>query len=109
MAKDTKAKAAPKVEETTEAERNARKTMEGVVVSDKMNKTRIVTVQRAFRHPFYEKIMKKSSKFAVHDEGNDSHEGDLVEIMSTRPLSKSKRWRIVRVVKAAPRVAEVKA
>ena len=89
--------------------RNARKTMEGVVVSDKMNKTRIVTVARSFRHPFYEKIMKKQSKFAVHDEKNDSREGDLVEIMSTRPLSKSKRWRLVRVIKAAPRVVEAKA
>src|SRR5260370_41452699 len=84
--------------------RNSRKTLEGVVVSDKMNKTRIVTVERSFRHPFYEKIMKKQSKFAIHDEANESKEGDLVEIMSTRPLSKSKRWRLVRIVKAAPRV-----
>ena len=52
-----------------------------------MNKTRIVTVARLVRHPFYEKVMKKSSKFAAHDEDNSSHEGDLVEIMSTRPLS----------------------
>jgi len=95
--------------EETQAERNARKTMEGIVVSAKMDKTRIVTVERSFRHPFYEKIMKKQSKFAVHDEKNDSHEGDLVEIMSTRPLSKTKRWRLVRVVKAAPKVAEAKA
>ena len=94
--------------EPQEEVRNARKTLEGVVVSDKMNKTRIVTVERAFRHPFYEKIMKKSSKFAVHDEGNDSKAGDLVEIMSTRPISKSKRWRLVRVVKASPKLAEVK-
>jgi small subunit ribosomal protein S17 len=111
MAKDKKAKAAAVVPAAVaeEAERTARKRFEGVVVSDKMNKTRIVTVERSFRHPFYEKIMKKSSKFAVHDETNDSHEGDVVEIMSTRPISKSKRWRLVRVVKAAPRVAEVKA
>ena len=95
--------------EASEQERRQRKTMEGVVVSDKMNKTRIVSVERTFRHPFYEKIMKKQSKFAVHDEGNDSHEGDLVEIVSTRPLSTSKRWRLVRVVKAVPRIAEAKA
>ena len=107
MVKDTKVKPAPQAE--TDAERNTRKTMEGVVVSDKMNKTRIVTVNRTFRHPFYEKIMRKQSKFAVHDEKNDSHEGDLVEIMSTRPISKSKRWRLIRVVKAAPRVVEAKA
>jgi small subunit ribosomal protein S17 len=95
--------------EPVELDRNARKTLEGVVVSDKMNKTRIVTVSRSFRHPFYEKIMKKQSKFAVHDETNEAKEGDLVEIASTRPISKSKRWRLVRVVKAAPRVAEAKA
>jgi len=113
MAKKQKAAVAPAPApvqtEPENLERNARKTMEGVVVSDKMDKTRIVTVERSFRHPFYEKIMKKQSKFAVHDEKNDSHEGDLVEIMSTRPLSKSKRWRLVRVVKAAPKVAEAKA
>ena len=100
---------APAKTEAPIEDRNARKTLEGVVVSDKMNKTRIVTVERSFRHPFYEKIMKKSSKFAFHDEANESKEGDLVEIASTRPLSKSKRWRLVRVVKAAPKAAEAKA
>jgi small subunit ribosomal protein S17 len=109
MAKKQKAAVAEAPVPAPEEERNARKTMEGIVVSDKMDKTRIVTVERSFRHPFYEKIMKKQSKFAVHDEKNDSHEGDLVEIMSTRPLSKSKRWRLVRIVKAAPKVAEAKA
>mgnify|MGYP001615766494 CR=1 FL=1 len=86
-------------------ERNSRKTFEGVVVSDKMNKTRTVTVARLVKHPFYEKVMKKSSKFSVHDEQNQSHEGDLVQIASTRRLSKNKRWRLVRIVKAAPRLA----
>ncbi len=89
-------------------ERNGRKVFEGVVVSDKMSKTRTVAVFRLVRHHFYEKVSKKRSKFSVHDESNASHEGDLVEIMSTRPLSKTKRWRLVRVIKAAPRVAEVK-
>jgi small subunit ribosomal protein S17 len=94
---------------TTEAEeRNSRKTFEGTVVSDKMNKTRTVRVERLVQHKFYEKIMRKSSKFSVHDEENASHAGDLVEIMSTRPLSKTKRWRLVRIIKAAPRMAEVK-
>ena len=88
--------------------RNSRKTFEGIVVSDKMSKTRVVKVARLVRHTCYDKVMRKSSKFAVHDEGNQSKEGDLVEIMSTRPLSKTKRWRLVRVVKAAPKVAEVK-
>ena len=110
MAKKQEKAAAPvAAPEPVEEERHDRKTMEGVVVSDKMNKTRIVTVERKFRHPFYEKIMKKISKFAIHDEANESKEGDLVEIMSTRPLSKSKRWRLVRIVKAAPKVAEAKA
>ncbi len=84
-----------------EETRNQRKRLEGVVLSDRMTKTRVVVVQRLVRHPFYEKIMTKKSKFFVHDEANASHEGDLVEIASTRPLSKNKRWRLVRVVKAA--------
>ena len=93
-------------QETSGAEeRHGRKTFEGVVVSDKMDKTRVVSVARLVRHPFYEKVTKKRSKLAVHDEGNTSREGDLVEISSTRPLSKTKRWRLVRVIKAAPRVA----
>lgn len=96
-------------ENTEVPERNDRKTFEGTVVSDKMDKTRIVTVARLVRHPFYEKVTKKSSKFSAHDETNQSRQGDLVEIASTRPLSKTKRWRVVRVIKAAPRVAEVKA
>lgn len=85
--------------------RNRRRVIEGVVVSDKMDKTRVVDVERRVRHPFYEKIMTKHSKFYVHDEGNESHAGDLVEIMSMRPLSRLKRWRLVRIVKAAPRTA----
>jgi len=89
-------------------ERGRRKTMEGVVVSDKMDKTRVVRVTRSVRHPFYQKVMTKSSKFHVHDEGNQAREGDLVEIASTRPLSKLKRWRLVRVVKSAPKAAEAK-
>ncbi len=86
-----------------EIDRGNRKSLEGVVVSDKMNKTRVVRVSRSVRHPFYEKIMKKSKKFHAHDENNETREGDVVEITSTRPLSKLKRWRIVRVVKAAPK------
>jgi small subunit ribosomal protein S17 len=82
--------------------------MEGVVVSDKMDKTRTVRVTRSILHPFYGKVMTKSSKFHVHDENNQSREGDTVEIASTRPLSKLKRWRLVRVVKAAPKAAEAK-
>ena len=87
----------------TTLERGKRKTFSGIVVSDRMAKTRIVSVRRLVRHPFYEKIMKKSSRFSVHDESNQSHEGDLVEIMGSRPISRTKRWRLVRIIKAAPR------
>ena len=101
----TKTAAAPTPQAAPE-ERAHRKTMEGVVVSDKMDKTRVVRVTRTVRHPFYLKVMTKSSKFHVHDESNQSKEGDVIEIASTRPLSKLKRWRLVRVVKAAPRAVE---
>lgn len=98
----TKTAAAPAAT-AEDLDRGNRKTLEGVVVSDKMNKTRTVRVSRSVRHPFYEKIMKKSKKFHAHDENNEAREGDIVEITSTRPLSKLKRWRIVRIVKAAPK------
>ncbi len=84
-------------------ERSKRKTFSGIVISDKMNKTRIVEVTRLVRHPFYEKIVKKCSRFGVHDETNQSRQGDRVEISSSRPLSRTKRWRLVRVIEAAPR------
>ncbi len=98
----TKTTASPNAPVET-LDRGGRKSLEGIVVSDKMNKTRVVRVSRSVRHPFYEKIMKKSKKFHAHDENNEAREGDVVEIASTRPLSKLKRWRIVRVVKAAPK------
>jgi small subunit ribosomal protein S17 len=81
----------------------------GVVVSDKADKTRVVSVQRTVRHARYEKIVRRRSKFYVHDEKNESHVGDLVEIMGTRPLSKLKRWRLVRVVKTAPKAVQMAA
>jgi small subunit ribosomal protein S17 len=87
----------------TTVERSKRKILSGVVVSDRMNKTRVVEVLRLVRHPFYEKIIRKSNRFSAHDETNQSHEGDLVEIMGSRPISRTKRWRVVRVIKAAPR------
>jgi len=104
----TKTAAAPAPTTPAVEDRSQRKTMEGVVVSDKMDKTRTVRVTRTVKHPFYQKVMTKTSKFHVHDETNQSREGDQVEIASTRPLSKLKRWRLVRVVKAAPRAAEAK-
>jgi small subunit ribosomal protein S17 len=77
---------------------NERKKRRGVVVSDKMNKTAIVMVERAFAHPKYGKLVKKRKKYYAHDESKVAKEGDLVEIIETRPLSKLKRWRVAEVV-----------
>ncbi|GBG55988.1 30S ribosomal protein S17 [bacterium BFN5] len=82
-------------------ERNERKTRIGKVVSDKMDKTVVVAIERLVQHPLYKKSMKKTVKFKAHDENNDSHIGDTVEIMETRPLSKDKRWRVVEVLERA--------
>ena len=78
--------------------RNARKRREGVVVSDKMNKTRVVKVSWHSRHFRYQKVMRRYTQLYAHDEKNDSHMGDRVEVMETRPLSKLKRWRVTRVL-----------
>ena len=82
-------------------ERNLRKTREGVVVSDKMDKTIVVAVKDSVQHPLYKKIMKRTVKFKAHDENNDCGIGDRVEIMETRPLSKDKRWRLVTILEKA--------
>ncbi|MDE2293459.1 MAG: 30S ribosomal protein S17 [Elusimicrobia bacterium] len=82
-------------------ERARRHQFTGVVLSDKADKTRVVMVERLDRHPRYGKTIRKRSKFYVHDEKNESHAGDRVTIMGTRPLSKLKRWRLVRVVEKA--------
>jgi small subunit ribosomal protein S17 len=80
------------------AERNLRKTRIGLVTSNKMTKTITVEVERKVKHPIYGKFVKKTSKFHAHDEKNECNIGDLVKIMETRPLSKTKRWRLVEVV-----------
>lgn len=82
-------------------ERAHRKIKIGVVSSDKMDKSRVIQVQRNIKHPLYKKYVRKTSKFMVHDENNDSHTGDVVKIMETRPLSKRKRWRLVQVLERA--------
>jgi small subunit ribosomal protein S17 len=79
--------------------RSARKTEIGVVTSDKMDKTRRVEVDRLVPHPKYGKFLRRRTVCHAHDETNQSHVGDIVEIMETRPLSKLKRWRIVRIVR----------
>jgi small subunit ribosomal protein S17 len=81
--------------------RNRRKVRVGVVTSDKMQKTVVVTVKSLVRHPLYGRIVKQDSKLKAHDENNDAHIGDTVEIMETRPLSKDKCWRLVRIVERA--------
>ena len=80
------------------SERKLRKTRVGTVVSDKMDKTVVVAIADNVSHPLYKKIIKRTVKFKAHDEENSAHVGDKVEIMETRPLSKDKRWRIVRIV-----------
>ncbi len=82
-------------------ERNLRKERIGVVVSDKMEKSVVVQIDSKIKHPVYGKFIKKSTRFIAHDEKNDSHAGDTVRIMETRPLSKQKRWRIVEIIERA--------
>ena len=82
--------------------RGMRRTEVGVVTSDKMNKTRRVEIPRLVKHPRYSKYIKRRTICKVHDEKNESHTGDTVEIMETRPLSKTKTWRLVRIVTKAP-------
>ena len=81
--------------------RKLRKTRVGVVVSNKMEKTINVLVERRLRHPLYGKSVKKSKKFMAHDDRNECNIGDTVRIMETRPLSKNKRWRLVEIVERA--------
>ena len=83
------------------AERNLRKTRVGIVTSDKMEKTITVSVVEHVKHPLYGKIMKRTYKLKAHDENNEAKEGDKVQVMETRPISKDKRWRLVQIVEKA--------
>lgn len=91
MAEETKA----------EVQRNLRKERIGVVTSTKMDKSISVVVERKIKHPMYGKFVKKTTKFMAHDETNDAKEGDTVRIVETRPISKSKNWRLAEVVERA--------
>ena len=82
-------------------ERNLRKTRIGTVVSDKMDKTIVVSIVTRTQHPLYKKFIKITKKFKAHDENNECGIGDRVMIMETRPLSKSKRWRLVKIIEKA--------
>jgi small subunit ribosomal protein S17 len=86
---------------TQTAERGRRKVRVGVVVSDAMDKTVVVRIDRQVRHPLYGKTIRRSSKLTAHDEANDAHVGDTVRVTETRPLSKTKRWRLVEVLERA--------
>lgn len=87
--------------EPTQGVRGRRKTRIGTVVSDKMNKTVVVRVERRYAHPLYGKQVTRSKKYHAHDEGNEYRIGDVVRIMETRPLSKLKRWRVVEALERA--------
>jgi small subunit ribosomal protein S17 len=82
-------------------ERNLRKTKIGIVSSDKMDKTVVVTIQDRVKHPLYNKIVNKTVKYKAHDENNECRVGDKVQIMETRKLSKDKNWRVVKIVEKA--------
>ena len=81
--------------------RNLRKERVGIVISNKMEKSIVVSIERKVKHPLYGKFVKKTSKFIAHDQENTCNEGDVVKIMETRPLSKNKNWRLVEVIERA--------
>ncbi|MBA2688768.1 MAG: 30S ribosomal protein S17 [Gemmatimonadaceae bacterium] len=85
----------------TATERNARKSRVGKVVSDKMQKTVVVAIERRVQHPVYGKMVRKTTRLKAHDEENSAKTGDTVRIMETRPLSKDKRWRVVEIIERA--------
>ena len=86
---------------TNNADRSDRKVREGIVISDKMDKTIVVAVEDRFKHPLYGKVVRRTSKLKAHDEQNSAGMGDRVLIMETRPLSATKRWRLVEILEKA--------
>ncbi|WP_028660617.1 30S ribosomal protein S17 [Nocardioides insulae] len=88
-------------EQTAPENRNARKTMQGLVVSDKMDKTVVVSVEDRVKHALYGKVMRRTSKLKAHDEQNECGIGDRVLLMETRPLSATKRWRVIEILEKA--------
>jgi small subunit ribosomal protein S17 len=95
------AELAKKQEGTGAIERTSRKTRVGQVVSDKMEKTVVVSIERRVEHPVYGKMVRRTKKLKAHDEQNEAKTGDTVRIMETRPLSKDKRWRVVEIIERA--------
>jgi small subunit ribosomal protein S17 len=88
-------------EQQETVQRNARKVREGIVVSDKMDKTVVVSVEDRVKHALDGKVMRRTSRLKAHDEQNDAHVGDRVLVMETRPLSATKRWRVVEILERA--------
>ncbi len=88
-------------DQQTQPERNSRKTFEGLIVSDKMDKTVVVAVEDRVKHALYGKVLRRTSKLKAHDEQNECGMGDRVRIMETRPLSATKRWRVVEILERA--------
>jgi small subunit ribosomal protein S17 len=95
------AELAKRGEGITAIERTSRKTRVGLVVSDKMMKTVVVSIERRVEHPVYGKMVRRTKKLKAHDEQNEAKTGDTVRIMETRPLSKDKRWRVVEIIERA--------
>ncbi|MEU6410825.1 30S ribosomal protein S17 [Microbispora sp. NPDC046933] len=91
----------PTTETAAETQRNYRKTREGLVVSDKMDKTVVVAVEDRVKHPLYGKVIRRTTKYKAHDEQNACGVGDRVLLMETRPLSATKRWRVVEILEKA--------
>ena len=85
----------------TQKPRGFRKVLQGLVVSDKMDKTVVVAVEDRFKHPLYGKVVRRTSRLKAHDEGNECGVGDRVELMETRPTSATKRWRVVKILEKA--------
>lgn len=85
----------------TENKRGNRRVIVGTVVSDKMDKSRVIKVERSVKHPFYKKYIKRTKKFMVHDENNESHIGDVLKVTEVRPLSRRKRWRLSEIIERA--------
>ena len=92
---------AENLENAQTVSRSARKTRTGIVVSDKMEKTVVVSIERRVQHPVYGKMVRRTKRLKAHDEKNDAKTGDTVRIMETRPMSKDKRWRVVEIVERA--------
>jgi small subunit ribosomal protein S17 len=91
----------PEIRNAVASPRNARKSRVGLVVSDKMQKTVVVAIERRLAHPVYGKMVTRTTRLKAHDEQNEAKTGDTVRIMETRPLSKDKRWRVVEIVERA--------